>query len=133
MSYDIYIGNAIIEYDSDMVRANVERVEHPDAPVLPPDPSDKGCQDISGKTNGRHPGYVQMDYWAKEMGVYNVWFNEEIGLIREHPGIQPLNKSHLAAHLAAQKNHPDDFRLSWYIFWMKWALENCRFPAVYNS
>jgi hypothetical protein len=134
MSFDIYIGNATIRNcpDENLLDLVVEKVTHPDSPVMPPDPADKGWGDISGKTNGRHPGYLQMDYWAKEMGVHGVWFDKEIGLMRDHPGIQPLKQCHLDSHIAAQKIHPDDFRLSWYIFWMKWALANCQFPAVYN-
>lgn len=65
------------------------------------------------------------------------------------PGIATLEQTHLDQMTAAregwQANHPDtepgmgeeqDFILAWliwYEFWMRWALENCAYPAIENS
>lgn len=132
MSYDIFIGNAYLDPDYDEYNVRVERATHPDAPMLPPEPDGRQA-DMSGKGNSRHPGYSQMRFWTQEMGIEDLWYNEETGILAQHPGIIKLRPCHLETINAALKRHPDDFRLSWYAFWMKWSLENCRFPAIYNS
>lgn len=142
MSYDIYIGNAICEKDDGgNYRVVVERVTHPDAPDMGPD-------DMSGKTNGRHPGYGQMGEWAARVKLSPLW-NE---LLRQHPGIVDLHPRHLrrldgaiafyrAAHPQARppwesgegaESDLDLGHLLWYRFWFAWALKRCANPAVEN-
>lgn len=153
MAYSIYIGEARLEpankypgihythYDID-----VEETELPDAPVWPN--PDGVWGDISGKSNGRHPGYSQMSAWARTAGVYEVWFDKRNGLLSLHPGCAVLRPVHLDAHIEAleqwKREHPEAepgwqegedailARLIWYGWWMRWALDNCEHPAVCN-
>jgi hypothetical protein len=90
MSYSIYIGEPEIEYypEDEYMRIKVKCVEHPNAPEL-------FYGDISGKTNGRHPGYSQMRNWCEKVGLYELFYDEEYGLLRSHPGCRPLLQKHL--------------------------------------
>jgi hypothetical protein len=147
MSYDIYIGNAVPRADEDRFYWDVEEVTLPDAPEWP---SPDDMPDISGKTNGRHPGYGQMSDWADRVGLTDLWFAQwGEGLLSPHPGCTPLKPDHLAGVREAlarfKEKHPnvqpgwgDDLagdlaRLVWYEWWMAWALNHCEHPAVYNT
>lgn len=159
MSYDIYIGNAEIESevreDEFYVRWIVNGHSEPDAPNFEGDT-------LTQNTNSRHPGYSQWANFLKEVGLYDTFFNEEIGLMREHPGCFPLTRQHLVKfkdaleYLNMTDKRPagldprlikDDFiqipqgeethsynkvRLIWLIYWTEWALRNCQYPAIYN-
>lgn len=156
MSYDIYIGNAQPVYpdpadeDDGYFAWRVEHVTNDAAPEWPNPASDPigSLVDISGKTNGRHPGYIQMREWSKRVGLEDLFFNEQNGLLRPHPGICRLLPHMLAEVQEAlakyQTKHPgkvpgwgdnesgDLAKLIWYEFWMRWALANCAWPAVEN-
>lgn len=152
MSYDIYIGEAKPEYPSvdngwrfDWV---VERTSHPDAPSWDCKPDEFGAVDISGKTNGRHPGYSQMTGFCIEARLTNLFFEGDNALMGQHPGIVPLLPEHIEKITKARQdwedNHPHAIpgwnededpilaRLIWYEWWMKWAVKNCDHPAVEN-
>jgi len=90
MSYDIYIGEPEIKYypEEEYMKIGIKRETHPDAPDL-------GWGDISGKGNSRHPGYCQMADWCRTVGLYDLFFDEESGLLRSHPGCRPLLPKHL--------------------------------------
>jgi hypothetical protein len=68
-------------------------------------------------------------------------------LIRCHPGIVLLKKKHLKKITSAKEqwmlNHSQEpgwlenkdgvlAKLIWYEWWIKWALNNCEYPAIYN-
>lgn len=169
MSYDIYIGEAKIgeiEPDDDpgvALDVVVASTEHPKAPEFPGD-------EMTGKSNGRHPGYSQFAEFCERVGLYGLFFDKWRGLMREHPGTVALDKTHLQevrraldAHRTKFKNIApgwckceacDEFvreekrtphipaivqcasgdlaRLIWFEWWMSWALENCKRPALYN-
>lgn len=107
MSYDIYIGQAKIESswdDDDTPRAEwvVGLHTHPKAPNKP---------DMTGQGNSCHPGYGQWADAMRTVGLFDLWFDEGRGLLREHPGCQRLTAEHLieveraqAAYLAAHPN-----------------------------
>ena len=158
MSYDIYIGNAEIEYDdvvrdSEMddcryeVHVRVNHVTSPNAPVFVND-------EMTGNGNSRHPGYVQWSGALRAAGIYDLFFDENTGLMRRHPGCFPLVKNDLEVVQKARdeyvKKYPNASprfgtwdtpgseedavlaRLEWLVFWIAWALENCEHPAIYN-
>ena len=83
MSYDIYIGEAVIDApdpaehnDLDIV---VKGLLLPDAPTFPND-------ETTGNGNGRSPGYLQWSDFCREAGIYDLFFDEEEGMMRRHPG-----------------------------------------------
>ncbi len=150
MSYDIYIGEAVIDVPSDVdadeygcneVRIRVEHITHPDAPAFPGD-------QMTGNGNSRHPAYAGWSDFCDAAGLHDLFFGSEDGLMREHPGAFLLRPKHLAAVIAArvkwQRENPtlppgwgvghDSTlaRLLWLEFWIGWALENCKVPTIYN-
>lgn len=80
MSYDIYIGKA--------EQGVVKREELPMAPKFPND-------EMTGQGNSRHPSYTGWGEFCREAGLYDLFFNKETGLMREHPGTVPLKECHL--------------------------------------
>ncbi len=153
MSYDIYIGNAVIREEDLEVEYVVSSHTEPDAPVFPYD-------SMTANSNNCHPGYAQWTGFCREAGIHDLFFGEESGLMRNHPGIQRLHIWHLTAVQNALRrwreqhpeavpgfdysphwNHPDDgvrgrdpilARLIWLEFWIDWALRTCEKPALYN-
>ena len=156
MSYDIYIGEGIIDEndDSGELRVRVKGLSLPEAPSFPND-------QMTGKGNSRHPGYSQWSNFCREAGIYDLFFDEETGLMHRHPGTFILKQNHLDEIRAAKdrwvKNNPDknpgfpadewmkpEFqekitnpdpilaRLIWLEFWVDWALKNCKVPAIHN-
>ena len=171
MGYDIYIGNTEMEpveqYDDEeeivtpysrvidgktvYYKPRVNETEQPDAPIFPND-------EMTGNGNARHPGYTTWYNFTKNAGLYDLFFDEKTGLMREHPGHQPLEAHHAVeighALTRWREKHPDttpgfekfsfdqnapivgyDYtlaRLIWLDWWVKWALAHCEHPAIYN-
>ena len=168
MGYSIYIGNGHLtpvedeEYTTPYSRIikgtlcyfdmHVEEVTQPDAPEFPND-------EMTGKSNGRHPSYSQWGEFCRIAGLEDLFFNEQTGLMREHPGFAVLEEEHLivTSYAVSQwmEAHPDAVagfeafswnddapvvgydpilaRLLWLDYWMNWAFENCEHAGVYNS
>lgn len=154
MGYDIYIGEAdleICEYDN-AVRIIVKKTTHPSAPFFRND-------GMTGRGNSRHPSYHGWSIFCKETGLIDLFFNEETGLMRSHPGSYSLTQSVLEIicnALERRKQYakekgliaefPENFigndpvpnadphlaRLMWLEFWVRWALENCKNPTIVN-
>lgn len=147
MGYSIYIGEATIFTEEDEIWVGVKKIEHPDAPYWE---SSGGFPDASEKTNGRHPSYTQFVDFCRSTGLANLFFDEDYGLLRDHPGIKRIYPHHLEEISRARKRweelHPNAVpgwnvdkgedpilaRLIWYEWWFRWALENCKLPAIYN-
>ena len=151
VSYDIYIGNAEIRYesspDNDFVDVHVPRVERKEAPTFPDD-------ETTGCGNSRHPGYTQWADFLREAGLHDLFFLPGRGLMRNHPGTQPIRREHLRQVRTALANRrkiatlPPGFHdyghegedqydavlacLIWLEYWMSWALETCDRPAIHN-
>ena len=155
MSYSIFVGNA--ELDSEWgsepsARWIVRKVEHPEAPIKP---------DLTGRTNGTHPGYSQFAEFCEDVGLRDVFGD----LMRDHPGIAQLTRAHLVRFEAARRayalRHPSErpaycecaecdrfggdpapahdptanvnmLKLDWLIWWTRRALDTCERPAIYN-
>lgn len=159
MSYSIFIGEAEVESDTDdefYCRWSVKNNEHKDAPSFKGD-------EFTGKTNGRHSGYSQWGKFCKKVGLYDFFFNEDKGLMRNHPGCFHLEKQHLDTLKSCldsleiiddrppglderyikdecadipegeEKTSYNKVRLIWLIWWVDWALNNCKHPAISNS
>jgi hypothetical protein len=157
MGYSIHIGNVVMvdrydEYEYSQWSTEVEKVEMAEAPAWPnPEPEEgkMAWLDVSGKTNGRHHGYCQMSEWAEAVGLKELWFGEEDGLLKPHPGCAVLRPRHLEAVREARAKYQREksdavpgwrdgkdaslARLMWYEWWFAWALENCERPGVQNG
>lgn len=126
--------------------------EHPKAPAFG-EPTDH--------SNSRWPSYTA---WANAMrfvGLYDLFFNKNNGLMKNHPGCVPITAEHKAiidkAYEAFYKKYPKckagfspnstDFqddphwpeensyavRLEWLKYWVDWSLKNCKNPVIFNS
>ncbi len=159
MSYDIYIGHAELESEwpgdyEPIANWTVSGHAEDDAPAFPFDI-------MSQRGNSRHPGYTQWGAFCDEAGLRAMFFDDETGLMRRHPGTFPLEPHHLATvrdrkarWMAAHPNAIPGFdwsdptprekddgvrgrdgilaRLLWLEWWMDWALRTCERPAIHN-
>ena len=151
MGYSIYIGQAVVRDDDGQIRAVVLEEKHPEAPTAPND-------SLTSDTNARHPSYAGWDAFVRAVGLRDLFFSEECGLMREHPGCFPITPAHLGrvrgALRAWRKKWPhaspgfmadDDrsetpekvaaahlARFIWLEWWMGHALRTCSLPAIYN-
>lgn len=148
MGYDIYIGNAEISYDTDEgeIRIDVAVRDEPEAPYSEGD-------DYARTTNHRAPSYTNWGDFARRVGLAGFFFDQEVGLMREHPGAFPITAQHVnqvaiaretllgyAPHATARCKASDLFpsncdlvRLIWLEWWMRWALDNCQYPTIQNT
>lgn len=143
MSYDIYIGECIaVANDEGKYHVTVARCVDQDAPVFDDDP-------MTGNGNSRHPGYSQWTEWCDTVGLTSLFFDGDKGLMRSHPGAFALRKEHLVTISNAltkwEERNPDSVpgfgngqdaflaRLIWLEWWVRWALDRCQLPAIYNS
>jgi hypothetical protein len=109
MGYSITIGNAVAKsYDEDSsseLWVGVERTSHPEAPVLPGD-------DMTGNGNARHPSYTQWSNFCRAVGLHDMFFNKESGLMAAHPGARRLTHAHYEEIAEAlnrwKREHPTD-------------------------
>ena len=139
MGYSIYIGERT--YSAEIEDFIVEKVCDDSAPEFSGD-------FMSAKNNSRHPSYGGWAAFCKETDLYDLFFNSENGLMHEHPGCVIIQKQHeiiiKKALLKRQQesNLPPGFnynqdlilaRLIWLDYWVSWALENCKKPAIYNN
>jgi hypothetical protein len=153
MSYSLTIGNAYLAgpyRDSIKYYIDVQEFSHPEAPAFG-EPSDH--------RSSRFPGYTTWSDFCNEVGLTELFFDEESGLLANHPGTCALTESHLAEITGAlerrrasnggkapgfkeqtQDGHfkdvgkdPQLARLVWLEYWVRWALQNCERPAFGNG
>lgn len=158
MSYSIYIGNAVPHFEKDddylLAEWRVQLASHPDAPTFPHDT-------LTGNSNSRHPSYSGWANFCDAAGLADLFRDKYTGLMREHPGCQLLKESHYHVvkealdRWKASSDKPPGFaddkivdgkwtlvdkdkydpilaRLIWLEWWMRWALDNCETPAIFN-
>lgn len=103
---------------------------HDDAPATG-DPTDY--------TNSRWPSYTGWADFCDAYGLRQLILGK---LMHEHPGYHALTREDLKTIRAAAKNEPQGrdtaaeynrARMKWLLYWVKWALSNCKQPAIYNS
>ncbi len=141
MGYTLKIGEATTEWDEDYMEINVRDEKFKDAPAdgVPTD-----------HTNKRWPSYAGWEDFCDAVNLRDLFYNEDEGLIAEHPGVKPLTMKHYHAideayntyaatvpptvniHQATQMPYNVN-RLKWLKFWVDWALTNCEKPVFYNS
>lgn len=150
MGYTLKIGEAeIVNYPEDgYISIGVKGVEHKEAPAFG-EPTDF--------SNQRWPSYTSWHNFARFVGLHDLFYDEDEGLIRRHPDTFPLTPSHKEiidkAYEAFKVKYPDavasfaedgnydEFpeentwlvRLEWLKYWVDWSLENCQNPVFYNS
>jgi hypothetical protein len=158
MYYSIYIGEAQVDapgVDDDGLELSVRvfGMQHPEAPEFPGD-------NMTGKSNVRHPGYSQWATFCRETGLYELFLDKVSGLMFSHPGCVVIRKEHHERIVKALRDwqvkavgkvpgwdptvgvfgagNPDPkydgnlARLMWLEWWFRWALKNCKIPALYN-
>lgn len=145
MGYDIYIGSPVeyIEWVDSHIAPDGTEVKnyalydgivkeyHPAAPAFEGD-------GLSAHRNGRHPSYGGWAEFAQVSGLDDLFFDEENGMMVEHPGIVYILPDDYAqvrdalarwkqAHPGASPGFMDGedpilARLIWLDWWMYYAL-----------
>lgn len=152
MGYDIRIGNAVPfhskEYGELYAKWTVQRDSHAFAPTFLND-------EMTGSSNCRSPSYGAWAEFSRKMGLYDFFYDDTEGLLRQHPGCQMITQEHLDQVQAALIRYQgstdkkpgfygwDDLdtgeydghlaRIIWLEWWMRWALANCETPAIENT
>ena len=138
MGWDIYIGEWRARASAD--DEPIDHIEDGDAPAF--------NGDDAGRTNRRQPSYVEWDQFCVATGL-KALFHGENGLFAEHPGTVQLTKKHaqeihraLGRYTLKYPNAESTFlggerdknlaRLEWLVWWVDWALTNCKRPAIHN-
>jgi hypothetical protein len=125
----------------------VEDVHHENAPNF--NVGDDRC-------NSRAPSSSVWSEFCREVGLYELFYNESEGLLRgDWPGVNPLQAAHLdKIQWALDKRRrtnggaqpgfdepnsrsnfrhavdPQLARLVWLEYWVRWALTNCERPSL---
>ena len=147
MGYYIAIGNAVPKFDKDdgelYARWVVEETSNENAPSFIGDV----CTE---NRNIRLPSYTGWGEFCDKVGLTELFYDRYEGLFRQHPGCVMITQEHYQTVVDALEEYQkhtkrppgyDEFgnydynfaRLMWLEYWMKWALENCETPAIFNS
>ncbi len=130
MGYNLTIGEA--EFDEDGRVCGAVDVHLDDAPAFG-EPTDY--------TNQRWPSYTAWADFHNQLGISDLMRE----LMPSHPGYALISAAQVAvieekleAYKIAHTWHEDEWegivnRATWMIFWMKWAIDNCKHPIFYNS
>lgn len=156
MGYNLCIGELEVEYtqEGNYCGIGVKTYHHDNAPAFG-EPTDK--------TSQRWPGYIVWQDFCEFVGLEDVFYNEEYGILRNHPGAVPLTEEHRDAVNKAYEDfivkypntipgfgnnvrysafgdfadHPREnchfARLLWLKYWVNWCLDNCERPIFYNN
>lgn len=155
MGYTIMIGQANVDIDHQYLSVSISVVSerHENAPAFG-EPTDY--------TNSRWPSYTSWNDTIRFAGLEDLFFNKEKGIMRDHPGVFPLNAYHekeiFIAIVKLKQKYPEAkagysprlpntvfedpqwpivnnylVRLEWLLYWVNWAVENCEKPVIYNS
>lgn len=87
MGYTLKIGKPLVNVDKkyNYVSIDVELEKKDDAPAYD-EPTDY--------ENQRWPSYTSWHNFCEFVGLSNMFYDDEIGLIREHPGEMPILETH---------------------------------------
>lgn len=96
---------------------------------------------IGAKGNCLHHSYSWWSQFVKEFNLEKLFFDEKQGLMRDHSGCFIIDENHyLDIKCALDKYKLTDNQLPHILellehleFWFRWALDNCKNPAIYNS
>jgi hypothetical protein len=130
MGYSIFIGDIV---DGEAQRM-IELVVRPDAP-----PSSS-----SRRSNDRHPSYSDWSKFLVQTGLTDWWDNPRDGVGRTMPLLSKLTEKDAdliaKASMRFLKNKRRmskvDFdlnfdRIEWLLWWVSWAVDNCKNPGIY--
>lgn len=99
MGWKIKIGNAtpVVTNDDYGLQAywDVEDVEVANAPAFP--------NDIAVKTNSRTPSYGVWREFCQKTGLYELFYNNESGLLEQNQTVVKINEGHLEMIKSALK------------------------------
>ena len=156
MGYNIKIGNAEPLAEEGRFLWRIEEIELDEAPSFIND-------DVTGQSNCRCPSYSGWAGFCQETGLHELFLEPWSGLMSEHPGIVPITEEHHTKISKAldkfNNEHPTTTpgfghephnphskpwdgidphsgclaRLIWLEWWFRWALDNCKHPAIQNS
>ena len=158
MSYSFTIGNAEPYFEEEDFYAcwRVRAISHPEAPSFPND-------EMAGQSNARHPSYSGWYNFCEAANILPLFYNERKNMKAGHPGIQRITPEDYSLVKEALKSqqakatlppgfsgyydtelkcfvYPDDgkydavlARLIWLEWWMRYALETCKLPAIRNT
>lgn len=154
---EIFVRKELMDEDDQKTayfHTGVISEEHKNAPAFG-EPTDR--------QNSRWPSYTAWSNFCDFVGLEDLFYNKEYGILREHPGCVPLTQSHKEEIDKALENFKKKYpkaipsystnvknimleedptwpeennfmvRLVWLKYWVDWALENCENPAFYNS
>lgn len=148
MGYSLYIGQGRLLRHKQWTGSHYARarcITHKGAPAYG-EPTDG--------TNMRWPSYSSWTKFCYFVGLTDMFFNPETGLMRNHSGCEPLLPVHKEqidfALIELMKKYPhaiarmsDDgaygdcdmqlARLMWLKYWVDYALKHCSSPVFYNS
>lgn len=154
MSYTLTIGEANLHYDQKGEYCKIEAMamSDPKAPAFG-EPTDY--------KNERWPSYSSWANFCKVTNLHDLFFNEDNGILRNHPGCVPLSMRHKQeideAYESFKSKYPNVIaeyspkilndipdenwpeengtmcRLEWLKYWVDWALKNCQQPVFDNS
>jgi len=85
--------------------------------------------------NQRWPSYSAWHDFAQETGLHRLFFDEQEGLMRAHPGCFIPTPDHLTTIKSVATRVPELHRgrYDWLLFWVEWALANFDPPAIKNT
>jgi hypothetical protein len=154
MGYNITVGNAVPKHSKKYfphlyASWEVEGTALDDAPTFPGD-------EMTGNGNERSPSYSVWADFARVTGLYDFFYDERGHLHAGHPGCIGISKEDAdlvtvaLARYRAKSTLPPGFekdwkyqgppnydghlaRLIWLEWWMRWAIENCKTPAIQNT
>lgn len=148
MGYDLAIGELKVYYDNSCKNSTVsfdveERTGRTEAFL--------NVGEFTDGTNMRSPSYGSWGNFSMAANLSDFFFEEEEGLMREHPGIFPISEYHreiinqkykefkdkypdAKASYSDESNLPNCYmvRFEWLHYWVNWALDNCDRPVFQN-
>ena len=157
MGYSLTIGELKVVFNtSDGLESTLyltaESKSLPEAPAFG-EPTDN--------SNSRWPSYSSWHDAMDFVGLEDLMYHDDFGLLRKHPGCFPLVQEHKdiidKAHKEFYEKYPNAkagfspkstifeedpdwpkencwaVRLEWLKFWVDWALANCKQPVFANS
>lgn len=159
MGYSLYIGEAKLATDKEID----EHWIYIDCETFKDIKGAPDYGDVNPCESTRWPSYTQWSEFAKSVNLYDYFFDEENGVIKDHPGTHLLtNEDYNRVNFAFgeyKKKYKKELkgiaryklkrgnsnftyeemikynyvRLHWLVFWIKYALDNCKYPIFQNG
>jgi len=150
MGYNIKIGELEVTFSTEDGRESVVELN-----AKTEDEREESFLNVGEPTDGtnmRWPTYTSWANFAEKADLYEFFFDDCEGLIRQHPAVYPLCEEHRQIvnekYRSFKKKYPESIpsyeyednevngalvRLEWLKYWINWALDNCEKPVFCNS